>query len=69
MFVMGIMLMLVAMAFKVSLAPFHMVGPDVYQGAPSLITSFMASVVKIAAFFAFFKVMNLAFCRKHQRMD
>ena len=61
MFVMGIMLMLVAMAFKVSLAPFHMWSPDVYQGAPSLITAFMASVVKIAAFFAFFKVMNLAF--------
>ena len=47
MFVMGIMLMLVAMAFKVSLAPFHMWSPDVYQGAPSLITAFMASVVKL----------------------
>lgn len=61
MFVLGIMLMLSAMAFKVSLAPFHMWSPDVYQGSPSIITVYMASVVKIAGFFAFFKLMNLAF--------
>ncbi len=61
MFVLGIMLMLSAMAFKVSLAPFHMWSPDVYQGSPSIITAYMASVVKIAGFFAFFKLMNLAF--------
>ncbi|MDY3506297.1 NADH-quinone oxidoreductase subunit N [Riemerella anatipestifer] len=60
-FLLGIVMMLVAMAFKVSLAPFHMWSPDVYQGAPSLITGFMASVVKIAGFYAFFKVMTLAF--------
>ena len=51
MFVLGIMLMLSAMAFKVSLAPFHMWSPDVYQGSPSIITAYMASVVKIAGFF------------------
>ncbi|MBT0552360.1 NADH-quinone oxidoreductase subunit N [Riemerella anatipestifer] len=61
MFLLGIVMMLVAMAFKVSLAPFHMWSPDVYQGAPSIITGFMASVVKIAGFYAFFKVMTLAF--------
>ena len=61
MFIMGALLMLCAMAFKVSLAPFHMWSPDVYQGAPSIITAFMASVVKIAGFFAFFKLMNFAF--------
>lgn len=61
MFVMGVVLMLCAMAFKVSLAPFHMWSPDVYQGAPSLITAFMASVVKIAGFYAFYKLMNFAF--------
>ena len=55
------MMMLAAMAFKVSLAPFHMWSPDVYQGSPSIITTFMATVVKIAGFFAFFKMMNLAF--------
>lgn len=61
MFVMGVVLMLCAMAFKVSLAPFHMWSPDVYQGSPSIITAFMASVVKIAGFYAFFKLMNFAF--------
>ena len=61
MFVLGIMMMLAAMAFKVSLAPFHMWSPDVYQGSPSIITTFMATVVKIAGFFAFFKVMTLGF--------
>ncbi|MCW0519215.1 NADH-quinone oxidoreductase subunit N [Riemerella anatipestifer] len=61
MFLLGIVMMLVAMAFKVSLAPFHMWSPDVYQGAPSIITGFMASAVKIAGFYAFFKVMTLAF--------
>lgn len=61
MFVMGVVLMLSAMAFKVSLAPFHMWSPDVYQGSPSLITIFMASVVKVAGFYAFYKLMNFAF--------
>lgn len=61
MFVMGCILMLSALAFKVSLAPFHMWSPDVYQGAPSLITAFMASVVKISAFYAFFRLMSIAF--------
>lgn len=61
MLIVGSILMLSAMAFKVSLAPFHMWSPDVYQGAPSLITAFMASVVKIAGFFAFLKLMTIAF--------
>ena len=61
MFILGAVLMLVALAFKTSLAPFHTWSPDVYQGAPSLITSFMASVVKISAFGAFFKLMITAF--------
>ena len=61
MFNAGAVLMLVALAFKVSMAPFHMWSPDVYQGSPSLITAFMMSVVKISAFFAFFKVMSIGF--------
>lgn len=61
MFNAGAVLMLVALAFKVSMAPFHMWSPDVYQGSPSLITAFMMSVVKISAFFAFFKVMSVGF--------
>lgn len=61
MFIMGAVLMLVALAFKVSMAPFHMWSPDVYQGSPSLITTFMMSVVKIAAFYAFFRMMTIGF--------
>ncbi len=61
MLIMGMILMLCAMAFKVSLAPFHMWSPDVYQGSPSIITAFMASVVKIAGFYAFFKMMTIGF--------
>lgn len=57
----GIILMIAAMAFKVSLAPFHTWSPDVYQGSPSLITAFMMSVVKIAGFYAFFRLMTTAF--------
>ncbi|UOE40188.1 NADH-quinone oxidoreductase subunit N [Chryseobacterium suipulveris] len=60
-FIMGAILMLCALAFKTSMAPFHMWSPDVYQGSPSLITAFMMSVVKIAAFYAFFKIMTIAF--------
>ena len=61
MFIMGAMLMLAGLAFKVSLAPFHMWSPDVYQGSPSIITTFMATVVKISAFFALFKMMTICF--------
>lgn len=60
-YTMGMVLILSAMAFKVSLAPFHMWSPDVYQGAPSVITAFMASVVKIAGFYAFFKLIHFVF--------
>ena len=61
MFILGVVLMLCAMAFKVALAPFHMWSPDVYQGAPSLITAFVASVVKISGFYALFRIMTIGF--------
>lgn len=61
MLIMGMILMIAAMGFKVALAPFHMWSPDVYQGSPSLITAFMMTVVKIAGFFAFFRLMTIAF--------
>lgn len=61
MFILGVLLILCALAFKVSLAPFHMWSPDVYTGSPSLITAFMASVVKIAGFFALFRLMTIGF--------
>src|SRR6476469_3122635 len=49
----GMMLLLFSMSFKVSAAPFHFWTPDVYDGAPTVITSFMATVVKAAGFIAF----------------
>ncbi len=61
MMIMGMVMIIAAMAFKVALAPFHMWSPDVYQGSPSLITAFMMSVVKIAGFYAFFRMMTIGF--------
>lgn len=42
----GIIMMLIALGFKLSLAPFHMWTPDVYQGAPAPVTAFVATVSK-----------------------
>jgi len=49
----GMILIFIAFLFKVSAAPFHFWAPDVYDGAPTVFTGFMASVVKAAGFFAF----------------
>jgi NADH-quinone oxidoreductase subunit N len=49
------------MSFKVSAAPFHFWTPDVYDGAPTVFTSFMATVVKAAGFIAFMRLFNDAF--------
>lgn len=54
----GLLFLLVAMSFKVSAAPFHFWTPDVYDGAPSVFTSFMATIVKAAAFAAFLKLFE-----------
>ena len=48
----GIALLLVGLGFKVAAVPFHVWTPDVYQGAPTPVTAFMASVGKVAAFAA-----------------
>lgn len=57
----GILLMLFSMSFKVSAAPFHFWTPDVYDGSPSVFTAFMATIVKAAAFIAFFHLFQDAF--------
>ena len=57
----GLVLLLVSMSFKVSAAPFHFWTPDVYDGAPTVFTSFMATIVKVAAFFAFVRLFENAF--------
>jgi NADH-quinone oxidoreductase subunit N len=53
---MAMVLLLVGFAFKVSAVPFHMWTPDAYQGAPTLVTGFMSTAVKAAAFAAFMRV-------------
>jgi len=57
----GVLLMLVGIAFKVSAAPFHFWAPDVYEGAPTPITAFMSTIVKVAAFAAFFRLFASTF--------
>jgi NADH-quinone oxidoreductase subunit N len=57
----GIALLLVGFGFKVAAAPFHMWAPDVYEGAPTPITAYMAAAVKAAAFAAFFRLWLEAF--------
>lgn len=57
----GMLLMLFSMAFKVSAAPFHFWTPDVYDGAPTVFTSFMATIVKAAVFIAFIRLFEDAF--------
>jgi NADH-quinone oxidoreductase subunit N len=53
----GLIMMTVGFGFKVSMVPFHMWTPDVYEGAPTVITGFMATGVKAAAFAALIRVI------------
>ena len=62
----GIALLLVGLAFKVSLVPFQMWAPDVYQGAPTPVTAYLASIGKVAALAALIRVFVVAF---PSRMD
>jgi len=57
----GVLLVIVGLAFKVSVVPFHFWAPDVYQGAPTPITAFMATIVKTVAFAGFFRLFYICF--------
>ena len=57
----GLVFMLIAMSFKVSAVPFHFWAPDVYDGSPTVFTSFMATIVKIGGFIAFIRLFQNAF--------
>jgi NADH-quinone oxidoreductase subunit N len=61
MLVVGLAMIIVGLAFKSSAAPFHMWTPDVYQGAPTPVTAFMASATKIAALAVTYRVLVTAF--------
>jgi NADH-quinone oxidoreductase subunit N len=57
----GLGLLLVGFGFKVAAVPFHAWAPDVYEGAPTPVTAFMAAGVKAAAFFALARILAEAF--------
>ena len=57
----GFGLLMVGLLFKAGIAPFHSWTPDVYQGAPTAVTAFMASCTKIAAFGAIARVLYVGF--------
>jgi len=57
----GLGLLIVGLGFKVSAVPFHMWTPDVYQGAPTPVTAFMAAATKAAAFAALLRLFTIAF--------
>jgi NADH-quinone oxidoreductase subunit N len=57
----GVLMILIAMLFKVSAAPFHFWAPDVYEGAPTVITALMSTIVKTAAFAAFMRLFLVVF--------
>jgi len=60
-FTTGIIMMLIGLSFKVSVFPFHFWAPDVYEGSPTLVTIFMATVVKTAGFAALYRLFVICF--------
>lgn len=57
----GLLMLLIGLLFKVSAAPFHFWTPDVYDGAPTIFTAYMSTVVKTAGFAALLKLLSLSF--------
>jgi NADH-quinone oxidoreductase subunit N len=60
MFSLGVVFMLAGIAFKLGAVPFHMWLPDVYQGAPTAVTAFIASAPKMAAFAMAYRLLESA---------
>ena len=57
----GLFLIIIGLAFKIAIVPFHFWAPDVYEGTPTLLTAFMATVVKVASIVALFRLFNNCF--------
>ncbi len=57
----GVIMMLIGIGFKISAVPFHFWAPDVYEGSPVTVTAFMATIVKIAAIAAFWRIFASCF--------
>ncbi|MEI6456768.1 MAG: NADH-quinone oxidoreductase subunit N [bacterium] len=65
MFLAGLFLFIAGMAFKIAIVPFHFWAPDVYEGTPTLLTAFMASVVKTASIAALYRFFSVTFAGIH----
>jgi NADH-quinone oxidoreductase subunit N len=65
----GLLFILIGVAFKVAAAPFHFWSPDVYEGAPTLVTIFMATVVKTAGFAAFYRLLGMGLLPLPESID
>ena len=65
----GLFLMITGMAFKIAIFPFHFWAPDVYEGTPTLLTAFMATVVKIASIIALYRLFTGCFPAIHERWE
>jgi NADH-quinone oxidoreductase subunit N len=63
----GILLLVIAFGFKVSAAPMHLWTPDVYDGAPTPFTAYMATIAKAAAFYAFLRLFYESFSAVAER--
>jgi NADH-quinone oxidoreductase subunit N len=59
MIMVGLLFILIGVAFKVAVAPFHFWSPDVYEGSPALVTAFMSTVAKTAGFAAFYRLLDI----------
>jgi NADH-quinone oxidoreductase subunit N len=57
----GVTFLLIGLLFKVSAAPFHFWTPDVYEGAPTIFTTLMSTVVKTAGFAAIYRILEVSF--------
>ena len=69
-FMVGLVLVILGFGFKVSMFPFHAWTPDVYQGAATPLTTFMATAVKVASFLPFIRIMNSpAFSQSSQLLN
>jgi NADH-quinone oxidoreductase subunit N len=64
-FYLGVILILIGLSFKIGAAPFHFWTPDVYEGSPTLITTFMSTVSKTAGFAAILRLFAGTFAPLH----
>ena len=65
----GMALLFIGFAFKIAAVPFHMWTPDVYDGAPTTVTAYMAAAVKAAAFAALVRVLLQGFGSIHPNWE